>query len=66
VTIPGGLSPSALVFATAQNNLGVYVVAATPSTSTSTGTGTGTGKLTLTKAAGTASAPRPPSWPGSW
>ena len=53
VTIPGGLSPSALVLATAQNNLGVYVVAAVPSTST----GTGTVKLTLNKAAGTASAP---------
>jgi hypothetical protein len=52
VTIPGGLSPSALVLATAQNNLGVYVVAAAPSTST------GTVKLTLNKAAGTASAPK--------
>jgi hypothetical protein len=52
VTIPGGLSPSALVLATAQNNLGVYVVAAVPSTST------GTVKLTLNKAAGTASAPK--------
>jgi hypothetical protein len=51
VTIPGGLSPSALVLATAQNNLGVYVVAAVPSTST------GTIKITLNKAAGTASAP---------
>jgi hypothetical protein len=52
VTIPGGLSPSALVLATAQNNLGVYVVAATPSTSA------GTVKITLNKAAGTASAPK--------
>ena len=52
VTIPGGLSPSALVLATAQNNLGVYVVAAVPSTSA------GTVKLTLNKAAGTASAPK--------
>ena len=52
VTVPGGLSPHALVLATAQNNLGVYVVAAVPSTST------GTVKLTLNKAAGTASAPQ--------
>ena len=52
VTVPGGLSPSALVLATAQNNVGVYVVAAVPSTST------GTVKLTLNKAAGTASAPQ--------
>jgi hypothetical protein len=52
VTIPGGLSASALVLATAQNNVGVYVVAAVPSTTT------GTVKLTLNKAAGTASAPQ--------
>jgi hypothetical protein len=52
VTIPGGLSPSALVLATAQNNLGVYVIAAVP------GTSTGTVKITLNKAAGTASAPK--------
>lgn len=52
VTIPGGLSPNALALATAQNNLGVYVVAAVPNT------GTGTVKLTLNKAAGTASAPQ--------
>ena len=52
VTIPGGLSPRALVLATAQNNRGIYVVAAVPDTNTSTV------NLILNNAAGTASAPQ--------
>jgi hypothetical protein len=52
VSVPGGVQPTSLAFATVQDNTGVYVKCAVPDEST------GTVRIILSKAPGTSTAPK--------